>query len=85
MKQIQPITIWSQGVEKEAGYIKLYCHDNLVDHAMFDYTLLSNVNEVLSQGNITMSGPDYINWGISEDINLSAYIWVTERLNLTLI
>jgi hypothetical protein len=41
--------------------------------------------QVLFNGNLTMSGEDYENWGDSGDINAEAYTWATQQLNLVLV
>ena len=93
MKQIQPVNIWSDGQQKQANNINMYVvNDNLADSATFYYQLLkvtgsgeTETSEQLAQGNLTMSGTDYENWGDSGDINEEVYVWAAEQLNLTLI
>lgn len=94
MKEIQPISIWSNGTSQSANFINAYViNDNLINNATFYYSLLSsttdgdgNVSSIqLSQGNLTMGGTDYENWGEASDINQEAYVWITTQLNLTLV
>lgn len=40
--------------------------------------------EMLTQGNIVMSGEEYDDWNIEEDINQAAYVWAADKLSLTL-
>jgi hypothetical protein len=40
--------------------------------------------ESLTQGNVQMSGEDYISWNNHSDINGAAYEWVAGQLGLTL-
>jgi hypothetical protein len=82
MKQINPISIWDNGQTKEA--IKLNAHAvnvNLGTSAVFYYSLLSETNETLAQGNITMDGDDYQNWD-NDDI---AWKFIAGKLNITVI
>jgi len=40
---------------------------------------------MLTQGNTTISGEAYAEWGAASDVNLAAYQYICEQLNLTLI
>jgi len=40
------------------------------------------IGQTLADGNITMSGEDYLNWDNSND---QAYSYIAEKLNLTII
>ena len=82
MKQIEPISIWDAGQNKQANILNAYCiNDNLSTSATFYYTLLSESMQQLAQGNLTMSGDDYDAW----ETNNYAYDWVAAQLNLTII
>jgi hypothetical protein len=81
MKTIQPISIWDNGTVQEATILNAYCiNDNLSTSASFYYSLLSDNMQQLAQGNLYMSGEDYIGW----QTNDYAYNWVAEQLNLTI-
>jgi hypothetical protein len=56
-------------------------NDNLNNSANFSYTLLSEINGALQQGNLNMSGIDYDNW-ITNDY---AYNWVAEKLKIEIV
>jgi len=57
MKSIQPIQIWNDGVNKEVTQLYSYViNDNLKDSATFYYSLLTSSNQIVSEGNIQMSG-----------------------------
>jgi hypothetical protein len=82
MKQIETIQIWDNGQTKEA--IKLNAHAvnvNLGKSAVFYYSLLSESNETLAQGNITMDGDAYQAWD-NDDI---AWSFIAGKLNLVII
>lgn len=84
MKEIQPITTWLNGQTIVANYMSLNCtSDNLIDTATFNYTLFSNVNDVVSSitsGTLTMTKPDYeTDWNNNDE----AWNWAAKTLNLT--
>ena len=86
MKQIQPFQIWVNGSLKTATLLNAYViHDNLSDSAQFYWSLSDADLAQLAQGNLTMSGQDYIDWNANPDINDDAYVWIAEQLGLTLI
>ena len=81
MKTIEPISIWDNGTNQEAIILNAYCiNDNLSTSATFYYSLLSDSLQQLAQGNLSMSGEDYIGW----QTNDYAYDWVATQLNLTI-
>ena len=84
---IQPITIWVNGQSKTANYIiSRSIYDDLNTEAVFYYQLTDEQTGLqITDGNQTMTGQDYIDWSASPDINLAAYEWICEQLNLTLI
>lgn len=94
MKQIEPVSLWVNGQQKVATNISLKSvNDNLKDSAVFYYSLVakllkedgSEFKESLVQGNLSISGQEYIDWGIQTDINLWAYQWAAAQLNLVLV
>lgn len=89
-KSITPISIWTQGQQKNAVAFQLTSiHDNLESKAKFYYQLLDNNGITISDGEITMSGDDYQDWGNQSGtaINDWAYEWAAsaEQLNLSII
>lgn len=86
MKEIQPVTIWYNGIIIAATLFNMASiYDNLTDSATFAYQLLS-VDEIqLSAGNITMTGFDYEAYSTSPDSNSYAYQWGATQLNITLV
>jgi hypothetical protein len=94
MKEIQPVGIWVNGQQVQANNLAMYIiNDNLSSSATFYYQLLSVTtgqdgatnSSQLAQGNLTISGTDYDNWGESGNINDQAYVWAAQQLNLTLV
>lgn len=95
MKPIQPVNIWYNGQMVQANNLSVKsAEDNLSTQARFDY-ILTNVMTVsgsslpiyqtLNQGSLIISGSDYTNWNNEADINEAAYVWVADKLNLTLV
>jgi len=89
---IQPVQIWTNGQASEGNFIDAsIVNDNLSDYAQF-YWVISSVTgtgedetkQALAQGNTSISGDAYTTWGTSQDINLAAYQYICEQLNLTL-
>jgi hypothetical protein len=93
MKQIEPISIWKNGESFEANLLNAYIiNDNLATSCSFYYSLNTSgdgteamplvLGQVVAEGNITMNGEDYLAW---DNSNEAAYIYIAEKLNLTLI
>ena len=97
MKQIQPITIWINGEEKIAEYISVTgVYDNNATEAKEYWQLYTKIvdeqgvaetGEQIAQGNISISGQDYINWGDQPAMNVNEWIydWVAQQINATII
>ena len=88
-KAIQPVSIWANGETKEANAIQAYLvFDDLIAVARFFYSLCA-VNgentEVLTSGNVSITGEDYAAWGVSQDINDSAFTYICNILNIQLV
>lgn len=93
---ITPIQIWKDGQVKSAEVFKLRSiADDLATSASFYYELcteepvgedgITPVGQVLSNGNISISGQDYQDWGAGSDINQWIYDWAADQLGLTII
>lgn len=93
MKSIQPVTIWKNGESQEANLLNAYIiNDNLQSSCSFYYQLCSSgegteamplvIGQTLTEGNIAMTGQDYLDW---DNSNEAAYVYIAEKLNLTLI
>ena len=93
MKPIEPITIWKNGESQEANLLNaIIINDNLATSCSFYYQLCSSgqgteamplvIGQTLAEGNITLSGDDYLDW---DNSNEAAYVYIAEKLNLTLI
>jgi len=85
MKNIQPVTIWFNGQLETATQLDVVIvYDNLATKADFRYTLYTLDLLALASDRLTISGEEYIIWGETVDVNLSAYQWVAAQLNLTI-
>jgi hypothetical protein len=93
MKKIEPITIWKNGESQEANLLSaLLVNDNLQSSCSFYYQLCSSgegteampliVGQMLTEGSVQMDGQDYLAW---DNSNKAAYVYIAEKLNLTLI
>ena len=89
MKSIEPIQIWKNGESQEATLLLAYIiNDNLESSCTFYYQLCSSgeqpdtIGQSLADGNVTMSGDDYLNWDNSND---AAYSYIAEKLNLVIL
>lgn len=79
MKTIQPVVFpLNLGT---ATILNAFCiNDNLSNSATFYYALLSDTQNQLQQGNLTMSGTDYEKW-VTNDY---AYNWVATQIDVTI-
>jgi len=93
MKQIEPVTIWNDGQEKTASILTAkIVDDNLQSACNFYYELCEGGQGTeenplfkgisLVSGNVPMTGENYLDWNNS---NEEAYVYIAEKLNLTLI
>ena len=93
MKLIEPIQIWKNGESQEACILIAYIvNDNLESFCSFYYQLCSSgepteetalvIGQSLAEGNVSMSGQDYLDWDNSND---AAYTYIAEKLNLVIL
>ena len=90
---IQPVQIWQNGQSETGNYIDAsIVNDNLSDYAQFYWNISKvttsedgDTKQSLTQGNTTISGADYEAWSDATDVNLFAYQYICQQLNLTLI
>lgn len=90
MAKIQPVQIWKDGQTKQAEVFNLLIiSDNLSSSAQFYYELMEAPSDegvvngqILSNGNLSMSGQEYEDW---DDSNDSAYSWAAGKLGLTIV
>jgi beta-lactamase class D len=97
MKEIQPISIWVTGTTKIAEYLQVTGINDNYDNSATNYWQLftkitdaedvESAGEQIAQGNLTISGQDYINWGDQPAMNINAWIynWVANQINVVII
>jgi hypothetical protein len=86
MKQIQPVSIWYNGIMVMATIFNMTSiNDNLTNSCTFYYQLFTDINQQVAEGNLTMTGFDYEAYSTSPDSNSYAYQWGATQLNLTII
>lgn len=97
MKQIEPVQIWTNGVSKVAEYLQVTgINDNYESAAVNYWQLFTKVEdsegvesqgETVAQGNSSISGQDYINWGDQPAMAINTWIYnfVASELNLVIL
>jgi beta-lactamase class D len=96
-KQIEPVTIWSNGESKVAEYLQVTgINDNYESSATNYWAMFTKIvdeegndkqGEQVAQGNLTISGQDYINWGDQPAMAINEWIydWSASQLNLVIL
>jgi len=79
MKKIQPISIWDAGQNEQADILNAFAVNVTLSISATFYYTLSNEQEQLAQGNLTMSGDDYAEWSNNDNY---AWDWIAIQLNL---
>lgn len=88
MKQIEPIQIWTNGQLKTAEVLDArIINDDLATSCTFYWELKEASTEEtqgqqLAQGNVSMSGDDYLNW---DGTNNEAYSYIAEQINVVIL
>lgn len=101
MRTIQNVPVWYQGQEVNANRLQVVSvFDDLNTFANLTYRLTVATQSVdengdpiqddytyvdVANGTLTISGQDYIDWGNNSDINLAAYQFVADKLNIILV
>jgi hypothetical protein len=92
MKQIEPVQIWTNGILKTAEFLQVTgINDNYESSATNYFALFTKVDdaagEQVAQGNLTISGADYIEWGDVPAMSVNAWIydWTAEQINVVIL
>jgi len=97
MKNIEPIEIWINGENKIGQLFQVTCifdnYENTARNNWQIFTAVTNINgidqpgELLSGGNLTITGQSYVDWGNvpANSINAWIYNWSAQQLGLTII
>ena len=82
MKTIIPVQSWINGQSVEATIFNLYVIGGVLGvSASFYYSLLDIDLVSVAQGNLTMSGEAYLDWGNDDNY---AWDWAATTLGLTI-
>jgi hypothetical protein len=81
MKQIQAISIWDAGQNKQADILNAFAVNVTLGVSATFYYTISNDTEQLASGNLTLEGADYQLW----NADIFAWDWIAAQLNLTII
>ena len=96
-KQISPVNVWVNGESKQAEFFQVTCINDNYENSATNYWQLFTKNvdaegvesmgEQVAQGNLTISGEEYVAWGDQPAMAINAWIydWSAEQLNLTII
>ena len=96
-KQIQPVTIWVNGESKSAEYFQVTCINDNYENSATNYWQLftksvdaegvESIGEQVAQGNLTIQGAEYVEWGDVPAMSINAWIynWSAEQLNLVIL
>jgi beta-lactamase class D len=97
MKQIEPVQIWTNGTLKTAEFLQVTgINDNYESSATNYFALFTKITdaesvesagEQIAQGNTTISGQDYINWGDQPAMAINEWIydWVASEINVVIL
>ena len=97
MKQIEPVQIWTNGTLKTAEFLQVIgINDNYESSATNYFALFTKVTdaegvesacEQIAQGNTTISGQDYVNWGDQPAMAINEWIydWVANEINVVIL
>ena len=88
---IQPINAWLNGSPVVINFFaQQIVHDNLSNSAQLEYFMINKVIidpdttqfNVVTRGNLTIAGQDYLDWNNDPDANQWIYVWSLNQLNL---
>jgi hypothetical protein len=97
MKQIKPIQIWTNGTLKTAEFLQVIgINDNYESAATNFWAVFTRIKDIdnkwvageqVAQGNTTITGQDYINWGDQPAMAINAWIynWVASQINVVIL
>jgi hypothetical protein len=81
MKLITPISTWDKGQNKQGHILNAFGTILTLGKSAEFYFTISNEEEQLAQGKLTLEGEDYQLW----DADTFAWDWIADQLNLTII
>ncbi len=87
-KQIEPINIWVNGETKTGVNFSVTCINDNYDNSATNYwQILDADGQQIAQGNLTIDGQDYIDWGNQPPMAINEWIynWSADKLGLEII
>jgi len=96
-KQISPVNVWVNGESKSAQYLQVTGINDNYENSATNYWQMFTMNvdaegvetqgEQVAQGNLTISGEEYVEWGDVPAMSVNAWIynWVANKLNLVIL
>lgn len=82
-RPIKEVKIWRDGVQYDANDIDVViAFDNCESSATIYYKLSDSTGQIVADGNITISGADYLNWASKPNHNRTATNYAMRYLNL---
>ena len=87
-KQIEPIDIWVNGQTKTGVNFSVTCINDNYDNSATNYwQILDADGQQIAQGNLTIDGQDYIDWGNQPAMAINDWIynWSADKLGLEII
>lgn len=101
MAKIETFSVWKDGANYQADDLSVrIVNDDLSTMATFYYSISQSPVEtkdaegsvsvitpgaMLAEGNVSISGEDYEQWGDATNVNLAAFEFVASKLGLTLV
>ena len=85
INDISPVNIWKDGITQSATKLLLrVIADDLYSQAVFYYELRTTGDDIVTNGNLTLTGAAYTTWNTGANATPEAFIWAADQLNLTL-
>jgi hypothetical protein len=86
INDISPVNIWKDGTTQSATKLLLrVISDDLYTAAVFYYELRTTGDDIVSNGNLTLTGSEYTTWNAGANATPEAFIWAADQLNLMLL
>lgn len=82
-RPIREVKVWKDGKQYDANDIDVVCaYDNFENSATLYFKLSDSTGAIVSDGNIIISGADYIEWASKPRHNVSGTNYAIRYLNL---
>lgn len=82
-RPIKEVKVWKDGKQYDANDIDVVCaYDNFESSATLYFKLTDSTGAIVSDGNITISGADYVEWASKPRHNVTGTNYAIKYLNL---